>query len=136
MPLLDSTLAQVAFAFVMIGLFALILRWTFSSETHKRHTLTESAAADGSPKVTVTSATAATAGPASVPDPTRSDDYGLLASAAALDSLADANQARTLLSHAGIRATTATGADGRHRVLVFIADLHRARRLITRRPAP
>jgi hypothetical protein len=58
-----------------------------------------------------------------------SDDFGLLAPATIVDSAEDAKAFRALLADAGIKATTNVGPDGRHRVLVFSADLDRARRL-------
>jgi hypothetical protein len=61
--------------------------------------------------------------------PVQPDDYGLLASVAAVDSAEEAARVRSMLAEAGIRATTTVGADGKHRVLVFRNELHRARRV-------
>lgn len=160
MPLLDSTLAQVIFAFVMIGLFALVLRWTFSGGASVAQADQERATGaepvSGIDPVTGASATGTATGPErrkSGPDsgaeigpgrdaepgspardrspggPRSSDDYGLLAPAATVDTAEQAARARELLSRAGIRATTTIGSDGRHRVLVFARDLDRARRV-------
>lgn len=57
-----------------------------------------------------------------------SEDFGLLAPAAVLDSTEEAVAVRDLLATASIKATT-TVANGRHYVLVFPADLERARRV-------
>jgi hypothetical protein len=58
------------------------------------------------------------------------DDYGLLASAAVVRTLADAALIREHLHSAGIRATLATAPDGRIRVLVFADEVNRARRVV------
>lgn len=58
------------------------------------------------------------------------DDYGLLCAAAISDDPETAVRIRSLLGEAGIRATLATGADGRVRVLVFEHELDRARRVV------
>jgi hypothetical protein len=60
---------------------------------------------------------------------TGSDDFGLLAPAATVDTAAEANAFRALLADAGIKATTAPTSDGRHQVLVFPTELDRARRV-------
>ena len=142
MPLLEGhVFLQVALVFAVIGALGLILKWTFSrgkdaptwpaeSPTHselsawpavsaKPWSATESPAVDSS-----TGGSHAIASPQSEPE-----DYGLLASVAAVDTAGDAERVRSLLAGAGIRATTTVGTDGRHRVLVFNAELHRARRV-------
>ncbi|MEV0459095.1 hypothetical protein [Catellatospora methionotrophica] len=58
------------------------------------------------------------------------DDYGLLASAAVVRTLADATLIREHLHTVGIRATLATAPDGRIRVLVFTDEVSRARRVV------
>lgn len=58
------------------------------------------------------------------------DDYGLLASAAVVRTLADAALIREHLQSVGIRATLATAPDGRIRVLVFADEVNRARRVV------
>ncbi|MEU7821221.1 hypothetical protein [Catellatospora sp. NPDC049111] len=58
------------------------------------------------------------------------DDYGLLASAAVVRTLADATLIREHLHSVGIRATLATAPDGRIRVLVFADEVSRARRVV------
>lgn len=58
------------------------------------------------------------------------DDYGLLCAAAVADDPETASRIRCRLGAAGIRATVATGPDGRVHVLVFEGELHRARRVM------
>jgi hypothetical protein len=132
---LDSTIAQIIFAFVMIGLFALVLRWTFSGGPAQDRAQPEEPPTLGGLGAESPHGIRATC---RVPpldrhgEPTLSapvDDYGLLAPAAIVETPEQAARMRTLLSQAGIRATTTIGADGRHRVLVFARDLHRARRV-------
>lgn len=57
-------------------------------------------------------------------------DYGLLATATVVSTLAEADVVREHLSVAGIRATLATAQDGQIRVLVFANELMRARRVV------
>ncbi len=57
------------------------------------------------------------------------DDFGLLTPAAIMDSPSEAEALRALLRNAGIKATTTRGQDGRFHVLVFPAELDRARRV-------
>lgn len=64
------------------------------------------------------------------PGVAETDDFGLLAIVAKAETAAEAASMRKQLRHAGIRATTAHGADGRFRVLVFSAEAHRARRIV------
>ncbi|HEX6871382.1 MAG TPA: hypothetical protein VF163_09825 [Micromonosporaceae bacterium] len=64
--------------------------------------------------------------PVSVSEP---EDYGLLATVAHVDTVAEAARVRTNLVRAGIRATTTKSRDGRFRVLVFRSELARARRV-------
>jgi hypothetical protein len=148
-PLLEGQVfLQVALVFSLIGALGLILKWTFSrgkdapswpAETPTHAPLPNSPAVSAKPwSATDPPATdlpaidASTSGPhttaPAVPS-VQPEDYGLLASVAALDSAAEAARVRSLLANAGIRATTTVGADGRHRVLVFSAELHRARRV-------
>lgn len=58
------------------------------------------------------------------------DDYGLLRAVAVADDEPTAARVRELLGAAGIRATVATGQDGRVRVLVFEDQIDAARRLV------
>lgn len=60
----------------------------------------------------------------------RVEDYGLLCAAAIVADAATAAVIRGRLNQAGIRATLATGTDGRVRVLVFEKELDRARRVV------
>jgi hypothetical protein len=85
-------------AFALIGLFAVVLRWTFGGKQ--------------------------TMDP---PEPGDPDDFGLLTPVAVVESATEAQRLRALLTDAGIRATRTLGADGRHRVLVFSSELERAR---------
>jgi hypothetical protein len=64
------------------------------------------------------------------PEPFPGDDYGLLGPAAFADSPETADEIRRMLGDAGIRATQATGADGRTAVLVFTEQLEEARRVV------
>jgi hypothetical protein len=90
-------------AMAMIGLLALVLRWTFSGS--------------GDP----------TRGPLA---PAAAEDFGLLCVVAAADTDASAQEVQETLAAAGIRATVSVGRDGHHRVLVFETDLDRARRVL------
>ena len=98
-------LIPVLIAFAMIGLFGLVLRWTFNRD--------RSAAA-----AWPTTESVATG-----------EDFGLLAPVAVVDTADEAAQVRDLLSAAGIRCTENVGEDGRRRVLVFASELARARRV-------
>ena len=101
MPSLDGQLiVETLIAFLMIGLLGFILRWTLSRD-------------QGAP-----------AWPPSDPE-----DFGLLTPVATADTADEAARVRAMLADAGIKATTAAGTDGRHRVLVFSAELDRARRV-------
>jgi hypothetical protein len=100
-PLVDGSLiTETLIAFLMIGLLGLVLRWTFARD--KRMPAWPSA------------------------DP---DDFGLLAPVATVDTADEAARVKAMLAEAGIKATTAAGPDGRHRVLVFSNELDRARRV-------
>jgi hypothetical protein len=57
------------------------------------------------------------------------EDYGLLAPVAVTESAAEAEHLRAVLAAADIRATVARARGGRHLVLVFTAELDRARRV-------
>ena len=87
-------------AFAVVGGLALVLRWTFGTQRFFGHR----------------------------PAPA-SNDFGLLRAVATVDSAGAANALRAVLSDASIRATTAPTVDGRVAVLVFPADLERARRV-------
>jgi hypothetical protein len=100
-PSLDGQLlTETLIAFLMIGLLGFVLRWTFSRD-------------QGTP-------------PWPPSDP---EDFGLLAPVATVDNADEAARVRAMLADAGIKATTAAGTDGRHRVLVFSTELDRARRV-------
>lgn len=89
-------------AFAMIAMLGLILRWTFSRGR-------DTAPAQWSRA--------------------RSEDFGLLAPMATVDTLDEAQRLRATLNQAGMKATTTVAHDGRHQVLVFATDLDRARRV-------
>ena len=143
----------------MIGLLGLVLRWTFSRDKstpewpgssppghptpgqlgltgsgHFGHPRPEAAEPPWSPEPVD-----AIPGPsphqpafpatAEISDIRDSGDFGLLVDATRVDSAEEAQRIRRVLADAGIRATTAPGPDGRYRVLVFAADVHRARRV-------
>ena len=142
MPLLEGhVFLQVALVFAVIGALGLILKWTFSrgkgapswpaeTPTHSQPPAWPAVSAKPwsatDPPAVNTSTNGSPAIPSSSAGP---DDYGLLSSVAAVDTAQEAARVRSLLADAGIRATTTVGVDGRHRVLVFNAELHRARRV-------
>jgi hypothetical protein len=100
-PLLDGhALTTMLVVFVVVGLLVVLLRWTFSGS------------AVGNP-----------------PEPGRPDDFGLLTPVAIVDSADEAQRLRALLAEAGVRATRTVGSDGRHHVLVFAAEVDRARNI-------
>jgi hypothetical protein len=65
------------------------------------------------------------------PRPAGRDDYGLLRTVLLAENLDTARSVRDLLVAGGIRATIATGTDGRARVLVFPHEYAPARRLVS-----
>jgi hypothetical protein len=72
-------------------------------------------------------------GPARMPGPApdgTSSDFGLLHEVAIAASANEANALRAVLSDANIRSTTAKVSHGRVRVLVFAADVERARAVV------
>lgn len=108
-------LAGPLIAFVLVGIVAAVLRWALNRDTDSRgdmllfvldRELDEGLGLLGG------------------------QDFGLLTPAAAADDDATAEEFRTLLSAAGIRATVAPARDGRQLVLVFPEELTRARRLV------
>lgn len=100
-PSLDGQLlTETLIAFAMIGLLGFVLRWTFARDP-------------GTP-----------VWPSGDPE-----DFGLLTPVATVDTADEAIRVRAMLADAGIKATTAAGPDGRHRVLVFATELDRARRV-------
>jgi hypothetical protein len=103
-PLVDGNLvAETLIAFLMIGLLGFVLRWTFARDK-------------GMPMWP----------PA---EPSDSDDFGLLAPVATVDTADEAARLRAMLAEAGIKATTTAAPAGRYRVLVFSSELDRARRV-------
>jgi hypothetical protein len=126
----------MAIVFALIGLLGLVLKWTFSRDKGAPQWPTESPTRAPFPSGSAPTEPWA-AGPPTTPIvaltppdvPLQPDDYGLLAIVAAVDSAQEAARVRVLLTEAGIRATTTVGADGKHRVLVFRSELHRARRV-------
>jgi hypothetical protein len=63
------------------------------------------------------------------------EDFGLLRVAALAEDVAGAHVVCGLLARAGIRATVAPAVGDRVRVLVFAADLERARAVVSGPPA-
>jgi hypothetical protein len=83
---------------VVVGVLALVLRWIYG-----------------------------TASP--IPPPRQDNgDFGLLRELALVRGQAEANALRAVLGDSGIRSTTASRPDGTVAVMVFAADLDRARR--------
>jgi hypothetical protein len=95
-------LTEMLIAFAMIGLLGVVLRWTFSRSKDAENAIWPTG------------------------DP---DDFGLLAPVATVDTEAEAQNLRSTLALAGIKATTTPGPDGRYRVLVFASEVDRARRV-------
>jgi len=149
---------QIILVFAMIGVLGLLLRWAFSRDKQAPQwpasaaSPPDSASAEGQPASTETQPASAEAQPASaeaqpgtaagaaapfVADagsaPTTADvereDYGLLSEVAIAPSGEEAERIKARLGAVGIRATTTVGRDGRHRVLVFASEIHRARRV-------
>ena len=89
-------------AFAVVGLLALVLRWTFS----RGHSLVARPARPGRP-----------------------DDYGLLVSVAEPGTFVEAEMIAAKLRAAGLRATLAPTQDGPH-VMVFEQDRARALTLL------
>lgn len=132
-------LLQTVLVFAMIGLLGLVLRWTFKRDKDAPvwpDAATPWSAADlasrASQPMAMPYGSPAAAAELSEPvtlDDDGGDDFGLLAEAARAESPHEAERIRAVLAQAGIRATTTVGRDGRQRVLVFTADVHRARRI-------
>ena len=89
-------------AVVLVGLFAVILRWAFSR---------------GSSVV------------AAAPRPGPSDEYGLLVAIASPTTYIEGEVVRRRLEDSGVRATLATTLDG-PRVMVWPQDAARAREVL------
>jgi hypothetical protein len=100
-PLLDGhALPTMLIVFAVVGLLVVALRWTFGGASVRN--------------------------PPELPQP---DDFGLLTPVAVMETAEEAQRLRALLAGAGIRATRTVGSDGRHRVLVFAAEVDRARNI-------
>jgi hypothetical protein len=146
---LNSSSVEILIAFAMIGLLGLILRYTFGRDLRQRPddgSLPWAAPTrpepgeDAEPPATSDDATRAAPMTTSalVPDtPADLDDtlgsgaeFGLLAVVAETATAEEAARLRIRLRDAHIRATTARGRDGRHRVLVFPDELDKARRAV------
>ena len=128
---------QTVLVFAMIGLLGLVLRWTFKRDKDAPEWPGPSTPWS-TPELTgrsvqpmgmpyLSPAAAELSEPVTVDDD--GDDFGLLAEAARVESEDEADRIRAVLAQAGIRATSTVGRDGRLRVLVFTADVHRARRV-------
>jgi hypothetical protein len=102
-------------AVVVVCLLGLLARWIF-----------------GAGRSRSAGARSAAARPArAAPGPTgRPADYGLLRRVALLPGRADGDALRAVLSDAGIRSTLSARPDGQVEVLVFAADVDRARSLL------
>lgn len=109
---------QMLIAFAVIALLGLVLRWTFGRDRRANPPWPPTDSA------TLTDASGHT-------DNARSDadDFGLLAPVAVVDTAEEAQRVQSMLAEAGIKATSSVGTGGRHRVLVFEAELNRARRV-------
>jgi hypothetical protein len=117
-PMPQSTgwyLAGPLIAFVLVGIMAAVLRWALNRDTDARgDTLLHALDREMDEGLGLLGG----------------QDFGLLTPAAVADDDATAEEFRTLLSAAGIRATVATARDGRLLVLVFPEEQTRARRLV------
>jgi hypothetical protein len=106
----------------MIGVFGLVLRWTFARDRRA----SEAWPQPSPPPSSGRAAPAVVKAVAAVPP---AEDFGLLAPVAVVDTEDEAAQVRELLTAAGIRSTQNITNSGRLRVLVFTAELDRARRV-------
>jgi hypothetical protein len=136
---------QIILVFAMIGVLGLLLRWAFARDKGAPQwpatQPAETRPVDTRPADTRSAAAAsAAAGFVADPQPSAPDapagearvereDYGLLAEAATAPTSEEAERIKARLGAVGIRATTTLGRDGRHRVLVFASEIHRARRV-------
>ena len=93
-------------ALLALGVILLICRWVFSTGHRDDRTARRLAAARAR------------------------GDFGLLVPVASAPTAAEAQVLRDRLRDAGVRCTTAEGADGRPSVLVFRVDAERARSLV------
>lgn len=100
-----SFLVTPLIAFGVVGVFVLLLRWTYRRGGSV-------VAAPGKPG--------------------RADDYGTLVTVASPATYVEGEMLRRTLEAAGVRANLATTLDG-PRVLVFPRDLDRARTILQRR---
>jgi len=122
-PLFDGRMfPQMLIAFAVIALLGLVLRRTFARDRRADPPWppTDNATLTGSGTDTATLTDSAR------PD---SDDFGLLAPVAVVDTAEEAQRVQSRLAEAGIKATSSVGTGGRHRVLVFETELNRARRV-------
>lgn len=128
---------QTVLVFAMIGVLGLVLRWTFKRDKDAPEwpgpSTPWSAPELTSRSVQPMAMPYLSAAAAELSEPVKldddGDDFGLLAEAARVETSEEADRVRAVLAQAGIRATSTTGRDGRLRVLVFTADVHRARRI-------
>ena len=89
-------------SFLIVGVFALLLRWAFG---HGKSLVARPAR------------------------PGRDDEYGLLVAVAAPQTYVQGELLRRTLDDAGLRATLATTTEG-PRLMVFASDERRARRVL------
>jgi hypothetical protein len=99
------TAAPIAIV-VVLCLLALALRWVFGTGRSRRRS------------------------PSPPPRPGVRTDYGLLRPVALLPGRPEGNALRATLTEAGIRSTLSARPDGQVELLVFAADLVRARSLL------
>jgi hypothetical protein len=116
-------------AVVVVCLLGLLLRWIFGGRRSRSSGARPGAAATRSPRARPTNppapARSAAARPGGVPS-----DYGLLRQVALLPGRTEGDSLRAVLTGAGIRSTLSAHPDGQIAVLVFAADVDRARTLL------
>jgi hypothetical protein len=93
-----SSLWGVPTVLIVVGVLAVVLRWTYGSSFR------------------------------STPPPPTTGDFGLLREVTTVASQGEANALRAILGDAGIRSTSVRGPHDTAIVMVFEADLERARR--------
>jgi hypothetical protein len=107
-------------AVVVVCLLGLLLRWIFGTGRSKQ------AGARPAPRPAASRPAGRSAGaPAGLPA-----DYGLLRPVALLPGRPEGDALREVLTGAGIRSTVSDRSDGQVEVLVFAADVDRARGLL------
>jgi hypothetical protein len=100
-----------------------------SAEAQPASAEAQPASAEAQPGAAAAAPFVADAGSAPTAADVEREDYGLLAEVAIAASAQEGERIKARLGAVGIRATTTVGRDGRHRVLVFASEIHRARRV-------